>query len=250
MVFECVGNYSDIRAGKFKWGIFQVNYVAAPRKKHGIVLVTNGNISFENGNSTFEAAAGDLVFVPKGARYSANMRNADNYLVNFENDSIKANDPVKLISNADRKYCEYFNEAIEMQIKSESELLLKSRFYRFLDLINKETDGVRGESSLMKKAKKLLDDDECPTISDVARKCAVSESGLRTRFKDAYGLSPMEYKMKVKINKAKFLLESTSLSANEISDKLGFYDPSYFSKSFKKHVGCSPSDYMKGKLWN
>lgn len=248
MIFKCVGNYTDIDVGKWKWGIYTVNHVAPPRIMHGIILIIEGKITFKSQKTIVEAGAGDVIFVPKGSCYYAYMHNTKNYLVNFNNDAITANEPIKLLKSADKKYYEYFEEAIDMQIKSESELLLKSRFYRLIDLINKDVDGFGREDSLVKKAKKLIDDDNYPTITDIAKKCAVSESSLRTHFKEAYGVSPIEYKMKIKINKAKFLLEATSLTTAQISEKLGFYDCAYFSKTFKKHVGCSPCDYKKNKL--
>ena len=95
--------------------------------------------------------------------------------------------------------------------------------------------------------KTLLEADENYSVTEISKSCAICESGLRRLFKSAYGISPIEYKLKFKINKAKFLLESSTLNVAEISEKLGFYDAAYFTKAFKRQVGCTPTEYIKRK---
>ncbi len=67
-------------------------------------------------------------------------------------------------------------------------------------------------------------------------------SGL---FKKKTGMSIMEYHEKVRISEAAVLLRGSSLNISEVSDRLGFRDPLYFSRVFKKVMGYSPSEYMK-----
>jgi two-component system response regulator YesN len=52
-----------------------------------------------------------------------------------------------------------------------------------------------------------------------------------------------EYLTTTRINKAKELLRTTSLSSNDISFQVGFNDPHYFSYVFKKNTGVSPTDF-------
>ncbi|MFV0343712.1 MAG: helix-turn-helix domain-containing protein [Anaerocolumna sp.] len=51
-----------------------------------------------------------------------------------------------------------------------------------------------------------------------------------------------------KISKAKQLMNDGSLKLYEIADKLGFENSFYFSKVFKKVEGCSPRDYIQGRV--
>ena len=51
--------------------------------------------------------------------------------------------------------------------------------------------------------------------------------------------------MRTRMQKAKELLENTSLKNYEISEKVGFRDPHYFSIAFKKATGKSPKEYVK-----
>ena len=55
----------------------------------------------------------------------------------------------------------------------------------------------------------------------------------------------MEVLMRTRMQKAKELLENTSLKNYEISEKVGFRDPHYFSIAFIKATGKSPKEYVK-----
>ena len=57
------------------------------------------------------------------------------------------------------------------------------------------------------------------------------------------GFSPHKFLLKVRIDKAKDLLMHTQLNICEIATHIGFSDPLYFSRLFRKYLGLSPSDY-------
>ena len=66
---------------------------------------------------------------------------------------------------------------------------------------------------------------------------------FREEFKLYTGLSPYQYFLQMKINRAKELLSDGNLSVKEISYKLSFDNPYYFSRLFKKKTGVSPSQW-------
>lgn len=66
-------------------------------------------------------------------------------------------------------------------------------------------------------------------------------------FKQYIGVTPMQYILGIRITNAQNLLESTSYNICEIANIIGYDDPLYFSRLFKKQTGLSPSDYKKGK---
>ena len=57
--------------------------------------------------------------------------------------------------------------------------------------------------------------------------------------------SGMQYILAIRINNAVSLLESTDYNVTEISTIIGYDNPLYFSRIFKKQKGVSPSDYRK-----
>ena len=59
------------------------------------------------------------------------------------------------------------------------------------------------------------------------------------------GISPQKYLINFRLNQACKLMKNTELSIAEISRSVGYQDPLYFSKLFKKEKGLSPSKYRK-----
>ena len=66
---------------------------------------------------------------------------------------------------------------------------------------------------------------------------------LRSVFKESFQVSPNEYLLKVRMERACLLLRQ-GVQAKDAANEVGFSDPLYFSKVFKKFTGCSPSEYM------
>lgn len=70
-----------------------------------------------------------------------------------------------------------------------------------------------------------------------------SESVLLRSFKQAVGLSPMQYLMNHRIQKATEMLLTTELKSCDIAVSCGFHDFSYFTKMFKRTIGMTPIQY-------
>lgn len=75
----------------------------------------------------------------------------------------------------------------------------------------------------------------------------ISASRFSTIFKSTTGETFMEVLIRLRMQKAKELLENTDLKNYEIAEKVGFSDPHYFSIVFKKMTGKTPSEYAKEK---
>lgn len=81
------------------------------------------------------------------------------------------------------------------------------------------------------------------TLSILSQKFGCCNSTLAKCFKKEYGISIMGYICKLRLEKSEEMLRKTRKSLKEISFECGFYDQNYFSKTFTKQYGCSPSDY-------
>ena len=64
------------------------------------------------------------------------------------------------------------------------------------------------------------------------------------------GRSPISYYLDLKLNESKRLLREDNITVKQISEKLGFESPEYFSRYFKKRVGHSPRDFRKMLISN
>ena len=77
----------------------------------------------------------------------------------------------------------------------------------------------------------------------ICMELGVSRALLYNKMKAITGAGAKEYITKIRIEKAKSLIESTSLTIAEISDMTGFASQSYFSTAFKNYTGTTPSQY-------
>lgn len=83
------------------------------------------------------------------------------------------------------------------------------------------------------------------SISQLAEYAGYSDSYFYRKFTTETGYSPIDYFIRMKINKASVYLIKTKMTAARISYKLGFSNPDYFSRTFKKVVGITVSEFRK-----
>lgn len=83
------------------------------------------------------------------------------------------------------------------------------------------------------------------TIDEICEKTNYSKAYLFRVFKAKTGKTIMAYFIELKINQAKQLLRENELSVREISEKLAFNTPDYFTKTFKRVTGLTPLAYKK-----
>lgn len=83
------------------------------------------------------------------------------------------------------------------------------------------------------------------TIKELANYAGYSESYFYRQFINSMSISPIEYFIKIKINKAAIMLLKTKMSIAQISAKLAFGSADYFSRAFKKELGITPSEFRK-----
>lgn len=83
------------------------------------------------------------------------------------------------------------------------------------------------------------------TLEELAMAFDYSPSHFSTLFHKESGYSPINYFLRMKIQKACEYMELTNWKLHKISEKLGFDEPAYFSRTFTKVMGVSPSQYRK-----
>lgn len=84
-------------------------------------------------------------------------------------------------------------------------------------------------------------------MNTLAAELGISRSTLFTRFKELFDMTPNEFTLQLRLEESmRMLQEDLNYNVSEISYRLGFASPQYFSKSFKKYFGISPQNYRKG----
>ncbi|MBL4934764.1 response regulator [Clostridium sp. YIM B02515] len=85
------------------------------------------------------------------------------------------------------------------------------------------------------------------TLPVIANFLQMNKNYICEIFKKKAGISLLDYITKVKMERAKKMLAESENRSYEIADKLGYNDPEYFSKLFKKYSGVSPIEYRRFK---
>ena len=114
-------------------------------------------------------------------------------------------------------------------------------------------------SYFMKHSHKLTDDTDervlkvCQYVRDNRRKsftlsqmsdiACVAASHLQRLFCKAFGISPMQWVIRQKIQYAQGLLLTTEMSVRDVAHEVGISNVSYFIRLFKKNIGFTPHDY-------
>lgn len=83
------------------------------------------------------------------------------------------------------------------------------------------------------------------TVETITKKFAINRNKLNDLFMKQSSMTCLNYLLNLRIDLAKILLTKTELPINEISSRVGYPDPNYFTKLFKHVTGYTPSQYRK-----
>lgn len=82
-------------------------------------------------------------------------------------------------------------------------------------------------------------------VESVVRRSRLSERSFNRRFRKATGHTPIAYVQNLRVEAAKYQLETQSASIDEISSRVGYEDPAFFRRLFKRTTGLTPSAYRR-----
>ena len=132
--------------------------------------------------------------------------------------------------------------------------LLKSRYrmrHKYSDNAEIDPDQITSnpmDGEFLKRAIRVVEenmDNEEFSSNDFSKALCMSRSNLHLKMKSVTGESATKFIRKIRFNYACKLLLERKHTIAEISAMVGFNSPSYFATSFKKHVGCLPTEYVR-----
>ena len=112
--------------------------------------------------------------------------------------------------------------------------------------IDKELVLTSVDEELFKKATKIVEDNISNASFDIpsfSAELGVSRTMLFTKIKGWTNLTPNEFIHSIRMHRASQLLELNQINISEVCYKVGFKNPKYFTKCFKKHFQQTPSEY-------
>lgn len=231
---------------------------------HIFIYCTDGEGWIElQGQKPFRLASQQLAVIPAGAahRYGASTHrpwsihwfhlqgeHASPLIELYELDK----GPLPLSQATSSKFLEEFeacytllaNKTYSMQTHVHVSHLIRG----LLSTIGIGTDGSHADKkkeSYLETAIRYMNDhlEGSIQLPELAKETGVSKQHMIYLFKKETGCPPIEYFLRLKMQKAGQLLDLTDLTIKEVAGSIGISDPYYFSRLFKKMMGSSPTEY-------
>ncbi len=238
-------------------------YHAEGRLLNGFVYFAEGSGSFSHNGREIAMPEGGLAYLPQGAnhRYTATSEHILHIRVDFNITDTRrgeiilfSNTPTVLLESVSPRIREILEELAENSSRLEPGHKLRSRALLCL-LLSAVADEVRSTSTNPME-KKILPGiryiessfESAIDLRHAAELCSLSESRFRAIFRRVMGMSAFDYREKLRTEKACMLLRSELYRMGEIADMLGYGSVYYFSRSFKKNTGISPSRYKSNRI--
>ena len=227
------------------------------RRDSCVLFVWNGEAVFRDGESSpITVGCGDLLFIPKGKKYRMEYTAPETtfVLVNFNTykrsgeDALLMNDITLLGRDDEQNTVARIMTSFELCSTSENlPAILRKRelLYRLLGTVW----GAPVQEAEYKRASRIAEGvilleqnyiDSIP-ISRFAEACHVSENTFRLLFHKQYKTSPVQYRNRLRIARARELLTEGSCTVSEAAWATGFENVGYFCRLYKRITGENPS---------
>lgn len=215
------------------------------RRCYGLSFCTEGQITYTHKGIEYISDPYHAIILPQGQNYSLYGNKKGLFpLINFK--CMKPLCDTMLVLPVDniRSYVKDFEYMKSLSLFEKNRTKIISVFY---DIIYRLSSKDSTQSSVLLPAEKFLENniDNAEITNEIlAHQCGISEIYFRKIFTRQYGITPRQYIINIRINKAKQLLTDGILKINAVSEKCGFSNSNHFCRTFKEKTGLTPMEYM------
>ncbi len=247
---------------------------------HLILYVMEGTVPMQIGKETYRAEAGDILFIPRDSSYKPLISGGCKYF--FFHFDMEESDEERLPAtalNALEANCSgfayYFDrpeditlrlsthftpkhqhalqeiisrvESLDVMHHVREKMRLNLYFREFLLNLAASEDNTIQVSETTEKILRYISDHirSSVALGDIADALYLSESYVARIFKKEMGMSVGTYITRQKMNIACALLTDSDIGVAEVARQTGYASPYYFSTTFTRHTGVSPSAYRR-----
>ena len=215
--------------------------------------------SSETGTSIKNNSAGPSVMIP-GSMAQIPLENFLQFAdLGITEDNEMARQPYFIVTGAEKKEISSLAERIVGEMagdKYAKDFMIHTLTVEFMihlsrAMRNEWEENLRVKNGkareLVKIAKQYMDEnfEQGITVAEAAQYVFLSQGYFTRAFKDELGISPMNYLMKKRIEKACELLENNEIKVSSIAVQSGFSSPQRFNVAFRKLIGKTPMEYRK-----
>ncbi len=217
------------------------------RKSYGLSFCAEGKITYTHNNKNYVSDPHHAIILPKGQSYTIRGDKTGKFpLINFECAEFLCDTMIVLpIENIDFVMRDFI-QMKNLFLFERNRTKVMSLFYNIIHNFC-ESAAIPRNSILLPAIKYLENNYSFSELTNkiLADQCNISEVYFRKLFAEQYGITPRQYIIDIRINKAKQLLTDGILKINVVSEKCGFSNPYHFSRLFKEKTGLTPTEYLK-----
>ncbi len=205
----------------------------------------SGYGKFSIAGRQLQSCPGDVLFIPAGMPYEVEYSASESIVIHLTDCNYSEPESCPAVNRSAVE--SHFLQLLDDWNNQRSVQRAKARIFGILALLADERT-VSAADTCLTECLRYLETHLSDTDLDVDTLCRyvfVSRSGLQRAFRSGTGLSPKQYLLRLRMNRALDLLTGGRLSVKDVAQNCGFSDEKYFSRLFKKTYGCAPSQLRR-----
>lgn len=215
------------------------------RDCYGLSFCTCGQITYRMHGAEFVSRPGFAVILPYGGNYTLHG-DADGLfpLIDFDCKGLNIRE-ITVLPLSKEAECIASYEQIKKDFLSGAHIRVYQNFYALLELVMLQQRGTQDPLGQVIEHMDAHFTDPTLTNSRLAALLGISEVYFRKLFLTHFGITPKQYILNLRIQKAKQLLTDTPYTVTAISELCGFGSLYHFCRAFKAKTGLTPTQYSE-----
>lgn len=215
------------------------------REYFGLSFCIDGQITYTIDGKKVVSDRTKVVILPKGRSYSLHGDKTGRFpVINFDCLNLTCSEILSFTVLNPAAYIKNYEKMKALSLFDGNRAEIMSIFYGILHRITLDNTSKGRLAPAINLIEKDFGNPKL-TNTVLARECNISEIYFRKIFTEEYKLSPKQYLIEVRINKAKQLLTDGFLKINAVASQCGFTNQYHFPRIFKEKTGFTPTEYSK-----
>lgn len=215
------------------------------RRWYGLSFCLSGQITYEMNGKLFVSNGQSAVLLPKGGTYSLTGNKEGLFpVINFQCENLDCHEITLIPLKNPQAYIRDFETIQKLHLRGAGQLEIFSIFYKMLNALSFED---KADANLLAPAIQYIEGNiSDPALSNavLASLLGISEVYFRKLFFKRYNISPRQFILDFRIQKARQMLVETPFTVTAIAESCGFSTPNHFCRAFKQRTGLTPTQYV------
>ena len=215
------------------------------RKSFGLSFCIDGHITYTHNGKKITSDKNHAILLPEGQTYTLYGDKTGSFpVINFTCADFLCDTVISLPVQNIEAHIKDFEKLRSLSLFDGNRAEMMSIFYHMLHRLSTQNSSCK---VILPAIKYIENNYQKPdlTNTELAEQCKVSEVYFRRVFTSYYNMTPKQFLIDIRINKAKQLLSEGALKINAIAIKCGFSNQYHFCRVFKEKTGLTPTEYMR-----